>query len=156
MKLRLGTATSKPDTTFQSTVTEFIASQQPSFFVTAILYNCKSVLAMEDVLNEWLIRLNRCYLGRNWHTPKFKYRGMVAFMELRTRNSTGDLHAFLLVRPPKPADPEDFRLRASLVYLNQMLASFSGRGEMKVLPIEALGSDADNIASNFISNVIHC
>ena len=142
--------------TFQSTVTTFIARQKPSFFVTAILYNCKSVLAMEDVLNEWLIRLNRFYLGRNWHTQKFKYRGMVAFMEMRTMNSTGDLHAFLLVRPPKPADSEDFRTRASLVYLNQILDSFTGLGEMKVLPIDALGSDADEIARNFISNLTCC
>ena len=76
---------------------------------------------------------------------------MVAFMQMASIEPLDDPQALLLVRPPIPADLEDFNIRAPFFFLSPMENAFPAHGHMTVEPIETLGTTIEDIVSLFIS-----
>ena len=144
------------DYEFQAKIAEFVDKRKPTHFIKAILFDQKSILLFEDEINAWLIRVNRSYIGRRWHTLALKNRGMVAFVELTTKTLDGHLCALMLVRPPLSADPQEFIVQAPFHFLDQMECSTRLIGEMKVQHIDVLESSPAKIAQSFIAKLAEC
>jgi hypothetical protein len=128
------------DTVLHEALTEFIAQYHPTHLATATLFHQDSMLTLEDALNEWAIRVNRCYLGRRWHTSPSKDKALKAFMYVVRGTLNDDFHAALLVRPPTTADPADFATRAPTFFALDFLSTFPPLGDMKINDINYDGS----------------
>ena len=135
-----------------SKLSAFITGNRPTHFVRVVLFEDTCQFSLQEVLNDWLIRVNRCYLGRRWYTPTLKSGAMIAFMQMAPFESLADPQAFLLVRPPIPADLGDFMVRAPMFFLGPMEDAFSALGHMTLESIGALGMTTEEIVRLFISS----
>jgi hypothetical protein len=74
--------------------------------VIAELRPGQSRAELENALYEWVVRVNRRYLGRNWYRPENAQRrmtGVVVFEE-----GLGGWHAHALLNPPQGVDALKF------------------------------------------------
>jgi hypothetical protein len=113
-------------------LTEFIQSQNPTHMVTATLFGESSKQIMTFALNDWAIRINRCYLGRRWYSEQLKPKALRAYMDIGQDIRNGQLHAVLLVKPPATADLEDFITRAPSFFAHENALTFPPLGSMNV------------------------
>ena len=130
------------DSCLQQALTAFLELHQPTHLVTATLFHESSALKLEDALNDWVIRVNRCYLGRRWYVPTFKPKTMQAFMYVVGGLRSDDHHAALLVKVPTTADHQDFTVRAPLFFAMEFQQAFPPIGDMTaelITPDQSLG-----------------
>jgi hypothetical protein len=143
------------DTALHEALTEFIGRYHPTHMATATLFLQDSMLTLEDAINDWTIRVNRCYLGRRWHTPPTKEKALKAFMYIVRGTRNDDFHAALLVRPPMNADPSDFGTRAPTFFALDFLSTFPPLGDMEIVDIDYDGSSSETkrVALAFIAKL---
>jgi hypothetical protein len=143
------------DTALHEALIVFIEQYRPTHLATAILFHQDSRLTLEDALNDWAIRVNRCYLGRRWHTSPSKDKALQAFMYIVRGTRDDDFHAALLVRPPTTADPADFGSRAPSFFALDFLSTFPPLGDMKIAKVNGDGSadQTKQVALAFIAKL---
>jgi hypothetical protein len=143
------------DTVLHEVLIGFIERYHPTHLATATLFHQDSMLTLEDALNDWAIRVNRCYLGRRWHTPPTKEKALKAFMYIVRGTRNDDFHAALLVRPPTTADRADFATRAPTFFALDFLQNFPPLGDMKIADINCNGStdQTKQVALAFIAKL---
>jgi hypothetical protein len=143
------------DTALHEALVDFIERYHPTHLATATLFHQDSRLTLEDALNDWVIRVNRCYLGRRWHTSPTKDKALKAFMYIVRSTRNDDFHAALLVRPPTTADPADFVTRAPSFFALDFLSNFPPLGDMKIADIDYDGSadQTKQVALAFIAKL---
>jgi hypothetical protein len=143
------------DTELREALVEFIIKYHPTHLATATLFHQASMLTLEDAINDWAIRVNRCYLGRRWHTPQSEDKALKAFMYIVRGTQNNDFHAAMLVRPPLTADTIDFGTRAPLFFALDFLSIFPPLGDMKIADIDCDGSadQTKQIALAFITKL---
>jgi hypothetical protein len=143
------------DTVLHEALVDFIRQYHPTHLATATLFHQDSMLTLEDGLNDWAIRVNRCYLGRRWHTSPLKDKALNAFMYIVRGTRNDDLHAALLVRPPLTADPSDFATRAPTFFALDFLSTFPPLGDMKIADINCDGStdQTEQVALAFVEKL---
>ena len=118
------------DGCLQQALTAFLELHKPTHLVTATLFHESSALKLEDALNDWVIRVNRCYLGRRWYVPTFKTKTLQAFMYVVGGVHSDDHQAVLLIKPPQTADHQDFTVRAPLFFAMEFQQAFPPIGDM--------------------------
>jgi hypothetical protein len=128
------------DIALHEALVDFIELYHPTHMATATLFHQDSMLTLEDAINDWAVRVNRCYLGRRWHTPPFKDKALKAFMYVVRGTRNDDFHAVMLVRPPLTADPADFGTRAPKFFALDFLPTFPPLGDMKIADINCDGT----------------
>jgi hypothetical protein len=128
------------DTALNEALIGFIAQYHPTHLATATLFHQDSMLTLEDALNDWAIRVNRCYLGRRWYAPPFKDKALKAFMYVVRGTRNDDFHAVMLVRPPLTADSADFGTRAPSFFALDFLSTFPPLGDMEIVEIRSVGN----------------
>jgi hypothetical protein len=128
------------DTALHEALIGFIERYHPTHLATATLFHQDSTLTLEDAINDWAIRINRCYLGRRWHTLPSKDKALKAFMYIVRGTRNDDFHAALLVRPPLTADPTDFGTRAPSFFALDFLSTFPPLDDMKIAKVNGDGS----------------
>jgi hypothetical protein len=128
------------DTALHEALIVFIERYSPTHLVTATLFHQDSMLTLEDALNDWAIRVNRCYLGRRWYTSPFNDKALKAFMYVVRGTRNDDLHAALLVRPPLTADLMDFVNRAPTFFALDFLSTFPPLGDLEIAEISSVES----------------
>jgi len=84
--------------------------------VTATLRPGLPKVLLEDRLGEWVTRVNRTYLGRNWFKAPQKERRMQGLVFFELGRGLNNPHAHLLLRPPSPADPWHFEVHAPFIF----------------------------------------
>jgi hypothetical protein len=143
------------DTVLHEALSEFIGENHPTHIATATLFHQDSMLTLEDAINDWTIRVNRCYLGRRWHTPPTKEKALKAFIYVVRGIRNDDFYAALLVRPPLTADPIDFGTRAPTFFALDFLQNFPPLGDMKIADINCNGSidQTKQVALAFITKL---
>jgi hypothetical protein len=143
------------DTALHEAMVDFIERYRPTHLVTATLFHQDSKLTLEDAINDWAIRINRCYLGRRWHTSPTKYKALKAFIYIVRGTRNDDFHAALLVRPPMTADPADFATRAPSFFALDFLSTFPPLGDMEMVGIDCDGSadQTKQVALAFIAKL---
>jgi hypothetical protein len=143
------------DNALHEAVIGFIEGYHPTHMATATLFHQDSMLTLEDAINDWAIRVNRCYLGRRWYTPQSKDKALKAFMYIVRGTRNHNCHAALLVRPPTTADPEDFGSRAPTFFALDFLQNFPPLGDMKIADIDYDGStdQTKQVALAFITKL---
>lgn len=131
-------------------LTEFSQSQNPTHMVTATLFGESSTQILTFALNDWAIRINRCYLGRRWYCEQLKPKALHAFMEIGQDIRNGQLHAVLLVKPPATADLEDFITRAPSFFALENALTFPPLGNMnvEVLELDSAHPNRPNLLSS--------
>jgi hypothetical protein len=128
----------------RNALVELIESQRPTHHVTVMLPLGYDQKRLEDNLSEWVIRVNRFYLGRSWFKPQNCERRMrgLAFFE---NGKQGDCpHAHLLIRPPVSAFLPTFPQQASSIFcpshevknLSDLPRSIAPRGIMLIQTID--------------------
>jgi hypothetical protein len=127
-------------------LTEFIQYQNPTHIVTAKLFGESSKEVLSYALNDWAIRINRCYLGRSWHSRSLQAKALKAFMVSVQDIPNGQFHAVLLVKPPETADPHDFVARAPSFFALESPVTFPPFGNMELELID----DENTILNNQI------
>jgi hypothetical protein len=143
------------DTVLHEALFDFIERYQPTHLATATLFHQDSRLTLEDALNDWAIRVNRCYLGRRWYRPRSKDKALKAFMYVVRGTRNDDFNAALLVRPPLTADPIDFGTRAPSFFALDFLSTFPPLGDMKIADINCDGSadQCEQVALAFLAKL---
>jgi hypothetical protein len=131
---------------------KWIAQQRGSCHVTAMLPSGASRAYLEDRLREWVIRVNRAYLGRDWYTPRYasaRMTGIVFFEQ-----GGGGWHAHMIIEPPKGASILHFLLYAPYHFKAQpdpLFRRFFGKpvaagGKMYVQKIGPTPQDLQRVA----------
>lgn len=95
--------------------------------VTATLRPGSTKLVLEDKLGEWVVRVNRACLGREWFKEAQKpnrMRGLVFFESGRGRNN---FHAHLVVRPPPCMTLLNFEEVGPCIFAGPPLGSIANR-----------------------------
>lgn len=132
---------------------DWITRQNGAFHATAMLPIGRSRPALEDRLREWVIRVNRRYLGRDWYTPRYEKSRMsgVVFFE----NGGGGWHAHMIVKPPENASALHFQMFAPFLFVparNPLMRKFYGkpvtqRGKFHMQKIGESPEDLRRVAS---------
>jgi hypothetical protein len=117
-------------------ILEFIQSQHPAHIVTATLFGESSKQVLIHALNDWAIRINRCYLGRSWHSRSLQPKTLKAFVAIVRDARNNQFQALLLVKPPETADPHDFITRAASFFALESPLTFPPLGNMEVEMID--------------------
>ena len=125
---------------------------RPSHYAEAIFNDACNVLGLEDALNDWIIMVNRSYLGQTWHTPALRHRGMIIFLEPDVEARSNKRYAFLLLRQPRPAEADEFAVRAASLFRNTDASGGLTR-EIKLAPIVSLGANPETISGSFVSRM---
>lgn len=132
---------------------DFIAQQEGSCHVTAMLPSGRSKAFLEDRIREWVIRVNRHYMGRDWFTPRYQNARMTGFVCFE--KGKGGWHAHMIIRPPSKAIPLHFLFHAPYFFKrqpNKLFEPFFGRaitvgGKMYAQKIGSKVNDLKKVAS---------
>jgi hypothetical protein len=136
----------KADTGMDRDLKDFIERHGPTHFVRAHLLSNEDQSLLQLALNDWVIRVNRCYLGRRWHTSNLEAKVMRVFACLASGKDSDSIHAVMLVRPPATADLDAFPSRASQYFANEHLNRFPPLGDMEIDSVEGLAVVHDTLA----------
>ena len=138
---------------YNERVIRFLDMHKPSHFGHVVFYDKCSLLALEDMLNDWMILVNRSYVGRQWYTPERKYRGMLAFSETFTSAIDKKRNAFLLIREPLFSDSNEFVVRAAALFRATNETSVAPRREMTLSHVATLGTSPVEVARSFVAKL---
>jgi hypothetical protein len=100
----------------RSALVELVKVQKPTHHVTAMLPIGYDPKLLEDNLSEWVIRVNRFYLGRSWFKQHNRDKRMSGFAFFENGRQGDCPHAHLLIRPPIPAFLSAFPLLGSAIF----------------------------------------
>jgi hypothetical protein len=118
----------------------FFASQGGTFFIVAELPPPAGRAALEDTLYHWIARMNRLCNGPRWWKPDRRHLRMTGFVTFETR---GNLHAHLIVRPPRGANPHHFWPDAELMW-NELVPG----GTLKIKSVWGLPGAASYVTKD--------
>jgi hypothetical protein len=141
------------DICLQDQLISFIEQHRPTHLATATLFHEQSKLRLEDALNDWAIRVNRCYLGRRWYAPTLRGKAMKAFIYLVVGTRDHDYHAALLIKVPETADHLDFATRAPSFFAEDFRQSFPPEGDMATQYIPTNQNSTSNFVAAFLEKL---
>lgn len=113
--------------------------------VTATLRPGLSQALLEDRLHEWVIRVNRTYLGRNWFKESqidLRMKGLVFFEYGRGGDNP---HSHLLLRPPAPAEALHFEAHAPFVFAGFPTSAIRGVAPGGTLHVQQIGPEEKDL-----------
>lgn len=104
--------------------------------------------ALEDALYHWIARVNRWFLGRNWHLPHNRVSRMKGVVFFEKGKVAGHHHAHLVVSPPKGVAWFTFRQHVPFLFqlhpescFRRLYRPVTRRGQMHIRRINPSHED---------------
>ncbi len=129
-----------------------VRSISPTHHATFTLSPGAPRWALEDRIGEWVVRVNRCFMGRNWYRPDRRDLRLKGFVFFETGKAGDNHHVHAIIRRPELADLLKFEQVAPHLFdptvedeLQPMPKSLATGGQLHLQPIGADASDLQKL-----------
>jgi hypothetical protein len=137
---------------YKEALVEALVCEGESFHIVAELPPGAPRAALEDALYQWVARVNRYFLGRNWCKPHNHVRQMKGVVFFETGRVGGHHHAHLVVTPPKGVPWFIFAPHARFLFqlhpepcFRRLYRPVTRRGQMHVRRIKPTHEDRTRV-----------